>query len=124
MRDKKLKKLLQEHPYLIDAAFVRSRSEAMRLARESSVTVEDFIERAKGRSALSAWTWDVFTEVLSRRHARVSQKNSTIKPNIFFAHYDHARTFEKGCGCSYHTCFLDRFFHDDKAGRCAGASCV
>lgn len=116
MRDKKLKKLLQEHPYLIDAAFVRSRSEAMRLARESSVTVEDFIERAKGRSALSAWTWDVFTEVLSRRHARVSQKNSTIKPNIFLPIMIMPRFLRRAVAVLIILAFLTAFFTMTKPG--------
>jgi hypothetical protein len=83
MTEKKLKKLLQEYPYLIDDTFIRSRTEAMRLISGNDVSIEDFIERAKRRSALPASSWDVFTEALARKQARELQKKEAIKPNIF-----------------------------------------
>jgi hypothetical protein len=55
----------------------------MRLTRESNVTIEEFIERAKKRSALPSSSWDVFTEALARKRARDLQKNDAIKQNIF-----------------------------------------
>ena len=69
MTEKKLKMILQEHPYLIDSAFVRSRSEAVRLAGESSVTIEEFIERSKRSSSLPAEAWDAFSEALANKRA-------------------------------------------------------
>ena len=79
MTEKKLIRLLQEQPYLIDRAFVRSRSEAVILAGKSNVTIEDFIERAKKRSLLSSELWDVFTEVLACKQTRDLQINATDK---------------------------------------------
>jgi hypothetical protein len=79
MTEKKLIRLLQEQPYLIDRAFVRSRSEAMLLAGESNVTIEDFIERAKKSSLLSSELWDVFTGALARKRTRDLQIKATDK---------------------------------------------
>ena len=82
MTEKKLKLILREHPYLIDSAFVRSRSEAVRFAGESSVTVEEFIERCKKRSSLPAEGWDAFSEALADRRARDSKEKPAGKSNV------------------------------------------
>ena len=84
MTEKKLKMILQEHPYLIDSAFIRSRSEAVRLAGESSVTIEEFIERSKRRSSLPAEAWDAFSEALANKRACDELKKIKVssKPNL------------------------------------------
>ncbi|HWR20050.1 MAG TPA: hypothetical protein VN608_10545 [Clostridia bacterium] len=70
MTGKELKKLLQEHPYLIDSMFVRSRSEAMSMALASNITIEEFIERSRKRSSLLPETWNAFSEALARKRPR------------------------------------------------------
>ncbi|MEL7610367.1 MAG: hypothetical protein AAGU74_12820 [Bacillota bacterium] len=82
MTEKKLKSILQEHPYLIDGAFVRSRSEAARLARESSVTIEEFIERSKMRSPLPTEAWDAFSVALAKKRAHGSAIKPSGKPDV------------------------------------------
>ncbi|HWS30325.1 MAG TPA: hypothetical protein VN512_09485 [Clostridia bacterium] len=83
MTEKKLKNILREHPYLIDGAFVRSRSEAVCLTSENGVTVEAFLERSKSRSSLPASSWDAFASALNRRRARDLRGKAAAKPNVF-----------------------------------------
>jgi hypothetical protein len=67
MTGKELKKVLQEHPYLIDSTFVRSRSDAIRFINENDVAIEEFIERSRKRSSLLPETWDAFSEALAHK---------------------------------------------------------
>jgi hypothetical protein len=56
-----LSKMLREHPYLIDNAFVRSRSEAERIIQERNFpSCAAFVERAKMKSKLPPNAWEAF----------------------------------------------------------------
>lgn len=68
MNKREFMNLLQEHPYLVDRTFIRSRSEAIRIVEQSNCTIEAFIERAKKRSKLPPEAWAEFDAALARRH--------------------------------------------------------
>ncbi len=68
MNKRELMNLLQEHPYLIDPTFIRSRSEAIRIVEQSNCTIDEFIERAKKHSMLPPEAWAEFDAALARRH--------------------------------------------------------
>ena len=116
MTKKKIKKLLQEHPYLIDSAFVRSRSEAILFANENDVTIEDFIERARNSSSLPTSSWDVFTEAIARKHDRKLQKNEVLKPDIISTHNTMPRSLRRAVAVLIAIVILTGFFTMTKPG--------
>lgn len=68
MTDRKLKRILQEQPFLIDDVFVRSSSEAAYLFKQKGYTVAEFVERAKKRSSLPLEAWSGFDNALVRKN--------------------------------------------------------
>lgn len=69
MTKRKLTAILQVHPYLIDPAFVRSRSEAIRFVKKNGCSIEDFIDRCKQRSNLPPQAWAVFSDAIAKKNA-------------------------------------------------------
>lgn len=63
MEDDQIEKLIREHPYLIDSTFVRSTSEATKIAEEGGFpSCAEFIKMAKERSSLDESKWKAFEE--------------------------------------------------------------
>lgn len=67
MKTDTLCEILREYPYLIDKAFVRSRSEAEKVIQDKNFpSCEAFIERAKSNSKLPPTAWKAFDQALER----------------------------------------------------------
>jgi hypothetical protein len=65
MKADMFRKILQEHPYLIDTAFVRSRSEAEKIVHAKHFpSYAAFIKRAKLKSKLPPNAWKPFEQAL------------------------------------------------------------
>lgn len=77
MTNRKLKRILQECPFLIDDAFVRSTSEAVYLFKQNGCTVAAFIERAKKRSSLPLEAWSGFDAALAKKNKRMGSKGTS-----------------------------------------------
>lgn len=84
MTDKKLKRILREHPFLIDDTFVRSSSEAAYLFKQNGYTVAEFIERAKKRSSLPLEAWSDFDAALAKKNN--SNEVIASRRTSFFGH--------------------------------------
>lgn len=66
--ERKFKKILKSKPYLLDAQFKRSRTEARQLALASSVTIEQAIQQIKQHSDIPAETWLHVDSALMLKH--------------------------------------------------------
>lgn len=86
MTDRKLKRILQERPFLIDDAFVRSSAEAAYLFKQNGYTVAEFIERAKKRSSLPLEAWSVFDAALARKNEQNEVIDSKGTPSFRHMH--------------------------------------
>ena len=61
-----LSKLFRKYPFLIDSAFVRSRTEAEKIVQSGSFpSCKEFIKRAKKNSVLPPEVWSEFERALN-----------------------------------------------------------
>ena len=70
MNQRQAKKYITDHLYLADTTFVRSASEAAKLAADCKVSARQLIYRAEARSTLPAEAWSGFHRALDQMDAK------------------------------------------------------
>ena len=67
MNKRKFKKLLKEHPYIVDNSFARSATSAQQLAAECACTADVLIMKAEAKSDLPPAAWNGFHDALEKQ---------------------------------------------------------
>lgn len=75
MTERKFKKLVREHPYLLDDTFTISRSEAKKIYKQGFPSAEELLEGAKRKYAdLPPEGWKRFDDVLAEQKAKKQKR--------------------------------------------------
>lgn len=79
MTEKKFKKIVREHPYLVNPAFIMTRSEAEEIYKRGFPTPEEIIAGAKEKSNLPTYVWEEFNNVLEIKNRKSKQAVQQVK---------------------------------------------
>lgn len=76
MTERKLKRILNSKPYLMDGLFVRSRFEANHMALASMLTIEQVLQPIRQASDISAATWERVDLAIKAKQRRDSEQTT------------------------------------------------
>lgn len=75
MKWKKIRKIIWEHPYLLDDTYTLSRTDAAKIFDAGFPTFEEMIAAAKSRTNAPAEDWKYFDEIIAKRRRKQAFKS-------------------------------------------------